>query len=222
MKSTTLSRLPIFLFFIVLNFSCEHKVDYDRPIDTWVFRSVMDKQPRMLTVALNENLYTCYNLQSGNLYKVWKGGVNYEGAVYTTAHGIQPTSYGFAYLQDDSQQTQWSLKGVDGMEIPKINYLGYSMINGQVGINFELISRTGKSVKIREIPEYALEEGRSGLVRTFTILEGSSKDLVPVLNYGTDDKLIFKEILQGGIRNENNNGLELAQNTVVKTYFNPV
>ena len=73
--------MPIILFLIGLNFSCDHKVKYDRPIDTWVFRSVMDKQPRMLTVALNKDLYTCYNLQSGNLYKVWKGGVNYEGAV---------------------------------------------------------------------------------------------------------------------------------------------
>ena len=222
MKNTTFSHLPIILFLIVVNFSCERKSNYDRPIDTWVFRSVMDKQPRMLTVALNKDLYTCYNLQSGNLYKVWKGGVNYEGAVYTTAHGIQPTSFGFAYVQDDSQQTQWRIKSQEGVEIPKINYLGYSMINGQVGINLELISKSGKSVKIREIPEYAFEEGRSGLVRTFTILEGSSKDLIAVLNYGTDDKLIFKETVNGAKRNENNNGLELAQNTVVKTYFNPV
>src|SRR5690606_18221585 len=120
MNCTTFLRLSIVLFFMVLNFSCEQKVVYERPIDTWVFRSVMDKQPRMLTIALNEDLYTCYNLQSGNLYKVWKGGVNYEGAVYTTAHGIQPTSFGFAYVQDDSQETQWRLKSQAGEEIPDI------------------------------------------------------------------------------------------------------
>lgn len=222
MKNTTISRLSIIVYFIVLNLSCGPQVDYDRPVDTWVFRSVMDKQPRMLTVALNKDLYTCYNLQSGNLYKVWKGGVNYEGAVYTTAHGIQPSSFGFAYIQDDSQETQWRIKSHEGLEIPKINYLGYSMINGQVGINLELISKTGNSVKVREIPEYVLMDGRSGLVRNFTILEGSSNDLVAVLNYGTDHKLIYKEILKGGKRRGNNNGLELAKKTVVETYFNPV
>lgn len=222
MNCTTFLRLSIVLFFMVLNFSCEQKVVYERPIDTWVFRSVMDKQPRMLTIALNEDLYTCYNLQSGNLYKVWKGGVNYEGAVYTTAHGIQPTSFGFAYVQDDSQETQWRLKSQAGEEIPDINYLGYSFIDGQVGIDLELISKTGNSVKVREIPEYATDEGRSGLVRTFVVLESTSNDLVPVLNYGTDQKLIYKEILKGGEREENGIGVQLSQNTVVKTFFNPV
>jgi cytochrome c len=182
----------------------------------------MDKQPRMLTVALNKDLYACYDLQSGSLYKVWKGGVNYEGAVYTTAHGIQPSSFGYAYMQDDSRQTQWRLKGQEGVEVPEINYLGYSMINGQVGINLELKSKNGQSVTIREIPEYSLEEGHSVLVRNFTILEGSSKDLAPVLYYSIDDKLIFKEVLKGGKREGKNNGLELAKNTEVKTYFNPV
>ncbi|MEZ4968295.1 MAG: PA14 domain-containing protein [Flavobacteriaceae bacterium] len=222
MKKTPIFRLSFILFFIVLNFSCEQKVVYDRPIDTWVFRSVMDKRPRMLTVALNKDLYACYDLQSGNLYKVWKGGVNYDGAVYTTAHGIQPSSYGFTYVQDDSQQTQWRIKSRAGEEIPNINYLGYSFVNGQVGIDFELITTSGKSVKIREIPEYTVEEGRSGLVRSFTVLEGSFKDLVPVLNYGIDHKLKFKEVLKGGKREENNIGLQLSQNTVVQTYFNPV
>src|SRR5690606_24060142 len=121
-----------------------------------------------------------------------------------------------------SQQTQWRLRSGAGEEIPEINYLGYSFIDGQVGINLELISKTGKSVKIREIPEYALDEGRSGLVRSFTVLEGASNDLVPVLNYGTDQKVIYKEILKGGERDENGIGVQLSKNAVVKTYFNPV
>ncbi|MCM4150163.1 glycosyl hydrolase [Arenibacter sp. N53] len=222
MKYTKSLLLPILLFLIGLNFSCEPSAVNIRPIDTWVFRSVMDKQPRMLTIALHKDLYTCYNLQSGNLYKVWKGGVNYEGAVYTTAHGIQPSSFGFAYVEDDSEQTQWRLKSNEGMEIPKVNFLGYSLIKGQVGIDFELISKTGKSVKIREIPEYGLEDDHSGLIRTFSIMEGWSKDLVPVLDYGPDDGLVFKEALDGGKRGDNTNQLEMGKNTKVETYFNPV
>lgn len=222
MRSSCSSRLPIVLFLMGFVFSCNRSVDHERPIDTWVFRSVMDEQPRMLTIALNKDLYTCYNLQSGNLYKVWKGGVNYEGAVYTTAHGIQPSSYGFAYMQDDSPKTQWQLKTADGIEVPKINYVGYTMIEGQVGIDFELISTQGKSIKVREIPEYGLEGNHSGLVRTFTILEAASDDLVPILDYSLGDGVIYKETIAGGKRDGGSNLLEIGGNTTVSTYFNPI
>src|SRR5690606_42026090 len=121
MKLSFSSYLSIVLCLIGLVSSCGRSVSYERPVDTWVFRSVMDLQPRMLTVALNKDLYTCYDLQSGNLYKVWKGGVNYEWAVYTTAHGIQTSSYGFAYMQDDSPKTQWQLMTSAVNEVHKLN-----------------------------------------------------------------------------------------------------
>lgn len=215
-------RLAILLFFMGISFSCERSINYERPIDTWVFRSVMDQQPRMLTVALNKDLYACYNLQSGNLYKIWKGGVNYEGAVYTTAHGIQPTSYGYAYLQDDSQETQWRIKSADKVEIPKINYLGYTMIDGQVGLDFELLSENGGSIKIREIPEYDLKDDRSGLVRSFVVLKTTSDDLMAVLDYGPDAGMIYKETIAGGNRESSNNLVQIGRNTKISTYFNPI
>ena len=146
MKLPNFQQAIIALFLVTIFISCESKITQERPKETWVFRSVIDKQPRMLTVALNKDLYACYNLQYGNLYKVWKGGVNYDGAVYTTAHGIQPTSFGYTYAEDASTETQWTLKTSDGIEIPEINYVGYSMIKGQVAIDFELIAKSGKSV----------------------------------------------------------------------------
>lgn len=222
MKFPCPSRLAVLLFLIGLGFSCQRSVNHERPIDTWVFRSVMDQQPRMLTVALNKDLYACYNLQSGNLYKIWKGGVNYEGAVYTTAHGIQPTSFGFAYLQDDAPETQWRLKTTDGIEVPTINFLGYTMIEGQVGIDFELISASGESIKIREIPEYDLKDNHTGLVRTFTFLEAAANELLPVLNYDLNTALVYKETVISGNRENSNNLLEIGKNTKVSTYFNPI
>ena len=222
MKLSFSSYLSIVLCLIGLVSSCGRSVSYERPVDTWVFRSVMDLQPRMLTVALNKDLYTCYDLQSGNLYKVWKGGVNYEGAVYTTAHGVQPTSHGFAYLQDDSQKTQWRLKTGDGIEVPRINYVGYTMIGNQVGIDFELISAEGGSVTVREIPEYGLDGNHSGLVRTFTILESASDGLVPILDYSLGEGVIYKETIDGGKREANSGLLEIGKNTTVSTYFNPI
>src|SRR5690554_1155595 len=222
MKFSRFFHLPVLLFLMGFIFSCDNPVKYERPIDTWVFRFVMDLQLKMLTVALNKDLYACDNLQSGSLYKVWKGGVNYEGAVYTTAHGVQPTSHGFAYLQDDSQKTQWRLKTGDGMEVPRINYGGYTMIGNQVGIDCELISAEGRSVTVREIPEYGLDGNHSGLVRTFTILESASDGLVPILDYSLGEGVIYKETIDGGKREANSGLLEIGKNTTVSTYFNPI
>tara|TARA_B110000037_G_scaffold159789_1_gene180368 strand:- start:7046 stop:9958 length:2913 start_codon:yes stop_codon:yes gene_type:complete len=222
MKKPNFQQFTIALLILVINFSCQSPTSYERPKETWVFRSVIDKQPRMLTVALNKDLYACYNLQYGNLYKVWKGGVNYDGAVYTTAHGIQPTSFGYIYAEDGSKETQWTIKTVDGTETPEINYVGYSMIGGQVAIDFELIAKSGKSITVREIPEFDIKVGNTGLVRTFTILKGAENGLIPMINYVLNDAVVSKEIINGSEVNRGTNQVEINKNSVVKTYFNPV
>lgn len=222
MKSSNLQRALIALLLVIICLSCESEVVQERPKDTWVFRSVIDKQPRMLTVALNKDLYACYNLQYGNLYKVWKGGVNYDGAVYTTAHGIQPTTFGYTYAEDGSTETQWQLKTKSGTEVPEINYLGYSMGENQVAIDFELISKSGKSVTVREIPEFDVEGNNTGLVRTFSIIKGSENGLTPIINYALKDGVVFKEIIDGSHEPRNSNQIEISGSSTVKTYFNEV
>ncbi len=210
------------LLVIIVLASCEQPIDYKRPKDTWVFRSVMDKKPRMLTVALHQDLYASYDLRTGNLYKAWKGGVRYEGAVYTTAHGVQPTSTGYPYVYDSTTQTQWKLKSAKGTEQPTINYLGHIIKKGQVGIEFELISKFGGSVKLRETPEYELKEGKMGLTREFEVLKGSSKDLTAVLAYNIAEGIISSETINGKSADTRTKEIEIAGNTAIKTYFNPV
>ncbi|MCK0156799.1 PA14 domain-containing protein [Cellulophaga sp. F20128] len=222
MKLPSLNQLSIAILFVLIFNACSTPITYDRPIDSWVFRSVLDKQPRMLTVALHKDLYVSYNLQLGNLYKVWKGGVNYEGAVYTTAHGIQPTSFGYTYAQDSTTATQWSLKTTAGLEVPQINYLGYSLIDNQVGIDFELIAKSGASVQIREIPEFEVLDNYSGLQRSFKVMKRTSQDLVPVLKYTIKDQFVHKEIINGLEQEIHTNEVSLSKKTQIKTYFNPI
>ena len=57
-----------------------------RPNDPWVFRSVLDKQPRMVTFALNDKLWVSYSTDSCSLYKAWAGSVDFTGAVYNMRH----------------------------------------------------------------------------------------------------------------------------------------
>jgi len=225
MKLPNTKLFAIALLCLLLFGSCNtsnSSKNYERPVDTWAFRSVIDKQPRMLTLALNKDLFVCYNLQYGNLYKVWKGGVNFDGAVYTTAHGIQPTSFGYTYAQDSTSVTQWKLKTKDGLEIPKINYLGYSMVDNQIAIDFELIAKSGKSVTVREIPEFDAKEEKSGFVRTFKILENASNNLVPILNYSISGDFIHKEIINGKEQNEHSNQIEISKDKEIATYFNTI
>ena len=214
--------MVLFLTAIVLN-SCVTDREYERPKETWAFRSVMDKQPRMLTLALHRDLYACYNLQTGNLYKVWKGGVNYDGAVYTTAHGIQPTSFGFPYVLDTAKHTRWMLKTASGIDTATINYLGYRFTRGQINIEYELISSTGGSVVVSEIPEYTFQNDRSGFIRKFSFSKGSDSGLIPLLDYPVKAELIAEETLNGkSWTRENQDPIEITKKVTVETYFKPI
>ncbi len=213
--------ISLCLLLLIICSSCSSPISYERPIETWVFRSVIDGQPRMLTIALHKDLYVCYNLQNGNLYKIWKGGVNYDGAVYTTAHGIQPTSFGYTYALDSTSQTQWKLKTDVGIETPEINFIGYAMVDNQVGIDFELISKSGASVVIREIPEFALKDSLVGLKRDFTIIK-KEKEFVPVLNYNINEGVVFEALINGEKGKLEAHDIALSNKTAIQTYFNKI
>ena len=118
--------------------SCNSKYsqsDIERPRDVWVFRSVLDEKPRMATAALNEKLWVSYDTQSATLYKAWSGGVTFDGAVYTTRHGPQPTSLGYAYY---SHSEAWVLQK-DGKElVPEVQYTGHRFEKGEVIFKFIL------------------------------------------------------------------------------------
>ena len=55
----------------------------ERPAEIWVFRSVLDKHARMVTIGLNKDLWVAYDATNCGLYKAWTGGVKFDGAVYT-------------------------------------------------------------------------------------------------------------------------------------------
>jgi cytochrome c len=87
LKKITISvykKIFYVLFILSLVYSCTDKPEqYFRPRDPWAFRSVLDMEPRMLTLALDSACYAAYDMANCRLYKVWKGGVTLEGAAYT-------------------------------------------------------------------------------------------------------------------------------------------
>lgn len=139
----------------------------NRPLDVWAFRSVLDLQPRMLTVALDTDCYMAYDLAHCKLYKAWKGGVLMEGAPYTGKKEIQPTSWGPAYFTDTVQTVKWSVE-LNGKNIfSEALYRGYVLKNNQIFLKFALVLTTQDTIQVEERPEVLHSENKIGLERLF-------------------------------------------------------
>jgi cytochrome c len=156
------------VFSLLAFFAACKKNDIKRANDPWVFRSVLDKQPRMVTIALNENLWAAYRTDSCALYKVWKGGVNFDGPVYTTHHGPQPISMGDAFTENNFHQP-WLITENGQTKTVTPDYKGHIFRNGRVSLMFDIPLADGKKVRVEESPEYRTDEqGTTIFERTFT------------------------------------------------------
>ncbi|RYG33380.1 DUF1080 domain-containing protein [bacterium] len=134
----------------------------NRPRDVWAFRSVLDRHPRMLTLALTDKLWVAYDATNCNLYKAWFGGVNFDGPVYTSAHGPQPTSKGAEYVTQDPNGHTWFVDGKPAT----IKWKGYRLKSNVCTLQYDLIIG-GKAYRIEETPEV---EGDQKLLRKFKVL----------------------------------------------------
>ncbi|MDX2064576.1 MAG: family 16 glycoside hydrolase [Fimbriimonadaceae bacterium] len=139
-----------------------------RPLDMWVFRSVLDKQARMVTIALSEDLWVAYDATDCGLYKVWKGGVKFDGAVYTAAHGPQPTTQGQRY-QSGFDGPVWTIAKGNERKPAKMRFRGYRFELGQVVLQYDTTGFDGETIRIEEIPEYYRRNDRPSLIRTFKV-----------------------------------------------------
>ena len=158
----------VFALLLLWQCSSDSTATIERPLSPWVFRSVLDEQPRMITLALHDDVWAAYSTQNAALYKVWAGSVNLDGAVYTTAHGPQPQSVGDAWFVSD-YSTPWQVtKG--GKEVAaKVQYKGHQIKNGHAILKYELTLSDGSAIQITEEPEAKISEtGLASFERLFT------------------------------------------------------
>ena len=161
----------VFIAVIIFCFAaCNNKRPgkYQRARDPWAFRSVLDKQPRMLTLALDPECYVAYDLAHCTLYKAWKGGVSMEGAAYTDKKNVQPTTWGTSYFSDSVHPFKWIVE-IDGKKDSfQIVNKGYVFQDNQVYLKFLLILSSKDTIRIEERPEFIRnEKGKQGLERSF-------------------------------------------------------
>lgn len=173
MFKTTLRLISLVAILAIVAYSCntstEQSSDSSRPNNPWVFRSVLDSIPRVVTFALNTNLWVAYSAESGVLYKAWKGSVNFDGPVYTTSHGPQPTSIGDAWLHNDHAQPWLIIQNGKETTPKKIQYKGHRYEGKHAHLKYNLILENGETISITEQPEYVTSSsGSTGFERTFT------------------------------------------------------
>src|SRR5690554_5685195 len=164
----------IFLLICSLNFlaACEKETESQphRPMDPWAFRSVLDRQPRMLTLALDSTFFVAYDLGRSQLYKVWKGGVTLEGTVYTDKKNVQPTSWGKAYYTDSLKQSEWILFNQGKKKPLTLLNKGYRFKDNSITLYYGAILPSGDALAVEESPEFVRDrKGRPGLERKFKV-----------------------------------------------------
>lgn len=142
--------------------------------DPWVFRSVLDRKARMVTIALQDSLWMAYDGNTGALYKVWRDGVLFDGPVYTTAHGPQPESVGDAYLISDYQNPWIIISHGDTLE-PQVQYLGHRFEEDEVTLTYRLGLPTGQNIYVKEQPVAQEKNNSWQLTREFYI-DGLQED----------------------------------------------
>ena len=74
-----------------------------------VFRSVLDDRPRMATLYLKDSLCLAFDTEHCGIYKIWKGGIRKEGAVFTHIKNVQPSSWGDVFFEEDLNSFQISV-----------------------------------------------------------------------------------------------------------------
>ncbi|NND71054.1 MAG: DUF1080 domain-containing protein [Rhodothermales bacterium] len=157
-------RFSLVLVLTVVGSGCMNDSD-ERGRDPWVFRSVLDWQPRMVTFALAEDFWVSYQTDNAALYRVWSDGVSFEGPVYNQSHGPQPVSLGNAFVSAEPE-SPWSVE-VDGQSYsPAIEYGGHRFADGEAELLYTLVLSDGSSVNVAERPE---RTGPRTLRRTFSV-----------------------------------------------------
>ena len=172
MKTRTLFLVLILVLLGIWYFASRSEqphVAVVRPNDPWVFRSVMDKQPRMITFALNDKLWASYSTDSCSLYKIWSGSTDFTGAVYNMRHGPQPMSVGMAWFEN-THKSPWVVNKDGKNEVPRTDYKGHRYTrDGHAEIMYDLVMSDGQRIRINERPEFVERDRQPGFERTYTV-----------------------------------------------------
>lgn len=166
--------------------------------DRFVFRLSLDGQPRIIVAALDSNMWVAYDAQYASLYKAWKGGINFDGAVYNSRHFVQPNSLGYGFYEEPLTQAPWKILLNKKLLTPAVQYKGYVLMDNYSTVTFlyELTTPGNNPITVAETPKYLFKNGQYGLVRKFVtgnVPDGASVvlntvifNVVSIADFSTD------------------------------------
>ncbi len=154
LKYSFLVICSLFLFSCGEDLSSNETSGVVRPHTPFVFRSVLDKNPRMITFALTDEVWAAYSTNTCGLYKAWQGNVNFEGTVWTDTHGPQPTTIGNAYMVNEVTDI-WNLTDANGKDMDAtIDYKGHRFVGDGAEMMYEINAPgLAKPITVTERPE---------------------------------------------------------------------
>ena len=134
------------------------------------FAGTLDDRARVLFVPLDRNFWAAYDLELGDLYKVWEGSFENSPVHPSSFLAGKKTIDGVAFLEQDGTQ-HWRVirNGVE--EVPEVEYLGYRFSGGQLVISYEISTVYGYRIRVDEQPSVIYSpDGRRGIRRRFFAL----------------------------------------------------
>lgn len=133
-------RIGVTLFVLMIFAGCqEEPKDPQRPYEYWARRSVLDQRPRMLTLALSTDHYVAYDVEKCGLYKLWQGGVFWDGAAFNNIKTVQPTTWGESYWEETPDEKTWHIKWDQSEATIKPQFKGYKIQNNRITLQYALV-----------------------------------------------------------------------------------
>ena len=164
--------LPLLILPIVLQAQPQETEASEETVLPEAIRSVLDGRARMVTFP-GEDLWLAYDAAQCDLYKAWDGDVKFDGAVYTYAHGPQPTSQGVPYWLGDDQPS-WQLVGPNGIQTITPTFGGYGQSDAGLTMHYYLKQADGSRTHIVEIPSVEkAADGTIHLKREFMVAQSA-------------------------------------------------
>nr|MBX2871216.1 c-type cytochrome [Saprospiraceae bacterium] len=147
-------RTGVFLFILLVVGACQQQENaLERPYAHWARRSVLDQRPRMLTLALAEGRYAAYDVEKCGLYKLWQGGVFWDGAAFNNIKTIQPTSWGTSYWEEIPEGRTWQIEWDKSEATIQPQFKGYKIQNNRITLQYTLAWEE-ENIIITEQPDW--------------------------------------------------------------------
>lgn len=124
-----------------------------RPRDPFVFRCVLDQNPRRIVAALDDEMWVAWDAETCGLVRAWKGGVHFDGPVYTTVHGPQPTTVGSVYTSG-YPGVPWTAYEAGAPIHVDVRYSGYRIVAARVFVDWRLELPGERVVRVVENAEF--------------------------------------------------------------------